>query len=192
MRTRWYAAMAMALTLAASACGPETQDATDPRCGQQDLPACEAGWPTWQLEDVQPDSERFGQTYGLDVFDGKVVFVAYLVGWCPYCQAQTTKLEQMREELAAEGVEVAFVTVHGASANNAEDQEALTSRCSFPILQDTDDAGVWSTSGGGKDDFFIYGPDGTQLAYLQPSDGTNLNDADQYASLKARLVDAVK
>lgn len=176
--------------LALSACGP-AEDAGPQTCGAGTT-RCAApdGWPTWQLEDIQPDSPRFGQTYGLDVFEGRVVFVAYLVGWCPYCQSQTSKLEELRLELEGEGVDVAFVTVHGTSANNADDQEALTSRCSFPILQDTEDVGAWDASGGGKDDFTIYGPTGEVLAYLPPSSGTNLGDADDYAALKARLVEA--
>ena len=173
---------------ALSACGL-AEEADVPNCGAETRCAAQ-GWPTWQLEDIQPESPRFGETYGLDVFEGKVVFVAYLVGWCPYCQSQTTRLEELRLELEGEGVDVAFVTVHGTSANNADDQEALTSRCSFPILQDTEDVGAWAASGGGKDDFYIYGPTGDVLAYLPPSSGTNLNDADDYAALKARLVEA--
>jgi hypothetical protein len=37
--------------------------------------------PTWALEDVQPESPRAGQTYGLDAFAGKTVVVALLEGF---------------------------------------------------------------------------------------------------------------
>lgn len=175
-----------------SACGPsqEEPEATGPECAQDEAARCDAGWPTWKLEDVQPESPRFGQTYGLDAFDGQVVLVANLVGWCPYCQSQAVKLEQLHDELEAKGHDIAFVVVHGASANNPEDQLALTSRCTFPILQDTEEANVWGASMGGKDDFFLYAPDGTLLEYLPPSSGTNLSKSEDYAALEAKLIEA--
>jgi len=37
--------------------------------------------PTWRLEDIQPGSPRFGQTYGLDTFSGKVVVVTLVQGY---------------------------------------------------------------------------------------------------------------
>src|SRR5262249_50188777 len=37
--------------------------------------------PTWRLEDIQPESPRAGQTYGLDTFSGKVVIVTLVQGY---------------------------------------------------------------------------------------------------------------
>ena len=37
--------------------------------------------PTWQLEDVNPQSPRVGEFYGLDAFSGKVVVVTLLSGF---------------------------------------------------------------------------------------------------------------
>lgn len=37
--------------------------------------------PTWMLEDIQPQSPRVGQTYGLDTFADKVVVVTLLEGF---------------------------------------------------------------------------------------------------------------
>ncbi len=49
-------------------------DASDAGC-----PSCVgAPFPTWQLKDFQPKSARFGQTYGLEAFKGKVTVVALL------------------------------------------------------------------------------------------------------------------
>ena len=191
MRTACIGTWSLALLLMTSACGPEAEAVEEPpKCGQPEGAACDEpdSWPTWALEDVQPDSPRFGQTYGLDVFEGKVVFVAYLVGWCGYCQSQTVALEKLRTELEADGVDVAFVTVNGVSADNADDQTALTSRCGFPVLQDTADVDAWTSGQGGKDDFFIYAPDGSLAEYLPPSSGTNLGDDADYAALKAKIV----
>lgn len=40
-----------------------------------------ATMPTWQLQDFQPKSPRYGHTYGLEAFKGKVTVVALLSGW---------------------------------------------------------------------------------------------------------------
>jgi predicted small lipoprotein YifL len=37
--------------------------------------------PTWRLEDVQPQSPRAGQTYGVDTFSGKIVVVTLVQGF---------------------------------------------------------------------------------------------------------------
>lgn len=37
--------------------------------------------PTWKLEDIQPQSPRVGQTYGLDTFSGKIVVVTLVEGF---------------------------------------------------------------------------------------------------------------
>jgi len=37
--------------------------------------------PTWKLEDIQPQSSRVGQTYGLDTFSGKIVVVTLVEGY---------------------------------------------------------------------------------------------------------------
>lgn len=37
--------------------------------------------PRWMLEDVQPQSPRVGQTYGLDTFASKIVVVVLLEGF---------------------------------------------------------------------------------------------------------------
>jgi hypothetical protein len=37
--------------------------------------------PAWQLEDVQPQSPRTGQTYGLDTFANKIVVAVLLEGF---------------------------------------------------------------------------------------------------------------
>lgn len=46
-----------------------------------DAPPSGGGQPAWQLEDIQPQSTRFGQTYGLDGFASKVVVVTLVEGY---------------------------------------------------------------------------------------------------------------
>ena len=49
----------------------------------QDMPdgAPAVTLPLWKLEDIQPQSPRVGQTYGLDTFTGKTVVVSLLEGF---------------------------------------------------------------------------------------------------------------
>ncbi len=46
-----------------------------------DSPAGPVVLPTWRLEDVQPQSPRAGQTYGLDTFSGKIIVVTLAEGF---------------------------------------------------------------------------------------------------------------
>ena len=65
-------------------------------------------------------------------------------------------------------------------------QDKLTAECSFPLLQDTEEAGAWEVMNGSKDDFYIYRADGT-LAIFLPTKGeveTNLSLPDGYANLR--------
>lgn len=175
----------------------ETETGDEPCVGVTPLtdpPAepCAECAPAWRLEDVQPRSCGFGQTYGLDSFEGHVTLVALLAGWCSYCQAQTLALEQLKLELALEGYDVEMVTINGTTANNADDQGELIDRCSFPIFQDLDEVGAWDLHGGGKDDMFIYAADGT-LAQALPVEGelgTNLSTDEGYANVKQALIEA--
>lgn len=41
----------------------------------------ESQLPMWMLEDVQPESPRVGQTYGLDSFTDKIIVVSLLEGF---------------------------------------------------------------------------------------------------------------
>jgi thiol-disulfide isomerase/thioredoxin len=148
--------------------------------------------PAWRLTDFQPRSCGFEQSYGLDSFEGHVTLVALLAGWCSYCQSQTVKLEQLQLELALEGYDVQMVTINGTTANNADDQQELIDRCSFPLFQDVDEVGAWDLHGGGKDDLFIYAADGT-LAQALPVEGeldTNLSTDEGYANVKQALIAA--
>jgi hypothetical protein len=57
-------------------------DGTDGTDGTDDGGGGGGGaYPTWQLQDIQPDSPRYGDTYGLNVFEGKPLVVALLLGY---------------------------------------------------------------------------------------------------------------
>ena len=52
-----------------------------PDAVQPTVDASRSMWPRWMLEDVQPQSPRAGQTYGLDTFASKIVVVVLLEGF---------------------------------------------------------------------------------------------------------------
>lgn len=190
------------LCLSLVACG-ESENNEPQSCGAQGTRCAASDWPQWQLKDIQPKSDQFEQTYGLDAFKGKTVVVALLVGWCPYCRSQAVKLEALQQEL---GDDVQIVIVHGKSANAKKDQDAMLymteadgsiktddqgnpiSRCTMPVFQDTEAADVWGKHEGGKDDFYIYNTLGQLTTYMKG--GKNLADDAGYAEVKKAIMDA--
>lgn len=157
-----------------------------------DEPACEDCAPVWALEDFQPRSCGYEQTYGMSTFEGQVTVVALLAGWCGFCQAQAEKMEQLRIELGAEGVDVMMVAVNGTDANTPDYQANLTDRCSFPLFQDTEAADAWGLHGGTKDDIYVYNSDGSLAVALPYGEGveTNLSSEEGYANLRQAILDA--
>ncbi len=178
--------------------GVDNTESIGATCGVDGAEACESQdeWPVWTLEDIQPQSERYGESYGLDAFSGKYVFVAFLVGWCPYCRSQAAILESFRTDAEFENVE--FVVVHGISANNAEHQSAIltnedgTPRHGMVTFQDTEAVDAWSIQMGSKDDFFIYGPDGALKTYLPGGQQTNLSTQEGKDYLRQSLRQAME
>ncbi|TNF33381.1 MAG: hypothetical protein EP329_08360 [Deltaproteobacteria bacterium] len=96
----------------------------------------------------------------------------------------------MRQELADAGHDVYVVAINAPSA--AANQGALTDKCSFPLLQDTEEVDAWGQLGGSKDDFFVLDENGDVVAHL-PVGGevsTNLSTEEGYANVRAALLAA--
>lgn len=79
------AALAVSLALAAACAAPTSDGSVDSSVGNGAdalvADARDAIRPTWQLEDVQPQSVRVGQTYGLDAFTDHTVVVTLVEGF---------------------------------------------------------------------------------------------------------------
>jgi thiol-disulfide isomerase/thioredoxin len=140
---------------------------------------------------VQPASPRHEETYGLDAFVGSATYVVLLAGWCGYCQSQAAKLEEMRKELTDAGKKFTMVAINSGDA--AGEQTNLTSRCSFPVFQDTPERTAWTAHGGGKDDMFFYGADGRLRTFLRAGGkiNTNLSMPEGYDNVKKLLLEAI-
>lgn len=163
-----------------------------------------ASAPNFKLLDVNPTSCGIGQYYGLEAFEGKVTFVVLLRSTCGYCMAQLEKLEQMRYEFLAMGLELHMVVINErgtqAQVNN------LTERAQIPIWQDVEEVMAWESLsspdpdndvarvGGDKDDMYIYDRQGNLWRFLDDDDlehKLNLSDEEGYNYLKEALVDAI-
>lgn len=183
-----------------SACGGDDEPTQnllqDPdvgeQCQTQPLPVYCAGAmaPSFALEDIQPRSEGFQQTYGLERFTGKVTVVSLLAAWCPFCRSQAENMERMKQELLNEGVDANFVSVNSVDAY--EDKDQLLARCSFPVLQDTLAVTAWDLLGGVKDDIYVYDRQGVLLRRFRATGTTNirLSTEDGYANLKTAVKQA--
>lgn len=169
--------------------------------------------PQWSLEDFHPASPRFGESYGLDTFDGTVTLVSLHAAWCGYCRTQALFMEQMLRELRADGHEVQFITVNKIDAADESYQQAMIYqlgeqneiqydetgapiyRCTYPLMQDTDDVDAWELHAGKKDDFYIYGRDGRLVRYLPSGSetfSTQLSSANGYMNLKGVLLEVLE
>lgn len=149
-----------------------------------------APWPDWELTDFQPKSPRFNKTYGPSHFRGRVTLVALLATWCPYCRVQLEKMEEMKKEFAANRLKVNIVAVNIASG--ASSQAEFTSRCSFPLFQDTDLENAFVLHQGGKDDYYIYNERG-ELSDHFPYKGNRESDLaspEGYANITQAILDA--
>lgn len=175
-----------------SAADAEVTDASDAAPGIAPA-AIGSDAPLYALNDFQPTSCGFKATYGLPVFRGRVTVATLLAGWCGFCQSQAGMMEKMRVELEKAGVPVYFVAIHGADA--IANQRELITRCSFPLLQDTDEVKAWSVHHHGvKDDIYVYDRNGKladHLPFVGPRN-INLLFTDGYDNLKNAILAAAK
>ncbi len=185
----------VSLSVAAWSCSdsepPDTNDAdsgsSSSSGGRSGPTAPGAESPSWSAVDFQPKSAKTGQSYGLEEFRGKVVLVAFLSAWCPYCRAQAQLLEKMNAELTAEGkTGVQIVAVNSIDASS--DQANFTAVTSFPLFQDSDEALVFRKHRTQKDDVSIYDREGKLVTFYGPGSARDLQDEANYAAIKAALL----
>ena len=166
--------------------------------------------PNFILRDLNPGSCGVGQYYGLEEFSGEVTLVVLLRSSCGYCQAQLSKLEQMRFELLAEG-HILWISIIN-EVNTEANLEAFTTRSMSAILQDLLDVNAWGAMsdrimleqadgtmietriGGDKDDMYIYGTDGTLARFLDDDNrdfSLNLSTDDGYRNVKNAILEVM-
>jgi hypothetical protein len=100
-------------------------------------------------------------------------------------------MEGFRDELVEQGLDVHIVAIN--SIDGLAEQQELTSRCSFPLLQDHADVRVWEDHHqADKDDMLIYDAAGVLYDYF-PAGGdrtTNLKESQGRQNLIEAIVGA--
>jgi Fe-S cluster biogenesis protein NfuA len=135
-----------------------TNDPTSPTTPSQT--STQFALPSWMRQDVQPQSERHGQTYGLEAFRGKAIAVVLLEGYCPYCQSNSKLAQELDDELKAEGFDAQIVVL--ADGYGGE----FASRIALPIFQDADKS-AWKEMrpNAYKHDTYVFAPSGERTYF---------------------------
>jgi hypothetical protein len=182
----------------------------DPNCsgpnGTQPLPpnfeqpvdpkAPGSTWAYFELEDFQPQSCNFGETYSLEAYQGEVTLVTLMRSTCEICQGTLVKLEEMQLELTLAGYTVYFVAINQAGYDDS--QQEFIDRASFPLLQDTVEVNAWDLMNEpnvGTDDIYIYGSDGLLRSYFNYADANpniDLETPDGWATVYDALIAALE
>ena len=99
-------------------------------------------------------------------------------------------MEELKKDLEADRVQDNFVAVNIQSGEG--DQHEFTSRCSFPLFQDTKEIDAFKQHRGRKDDYFIYNERGELTDYF-PYLGdrkSDLTSPEGYENIKKALLRA--
>ena len=127
--------------------------------------------PTWQLKDIQPKSERFGDVYGLDHFKGEVLVALLIEGFWTICAGQVDSADSLVEELETAGLKANIVLLSDSRADYFVDETST----SLPIFQD-DGQGkpAWDQmeEDARKHDTFVYSKEGERLLFRDASDSS--------------------
>jgi hypothetical protein len=149
-----------------------------------------ASAPSFALEDFQPQSARFRESYGAEEFKGSVLLMPLFAAWCPDCVGCAVLLNGLYQGWLDEGLNVRLMSIN--SIDGRSSQKKLVEACSFPLLQDTSDANVWDKLLGSKDDHYIYTPDSILDRYYDYDAGQRVDplSAPGKAALREALVAA--
>ena len=100
----------------------------------------------------------------------------------------------MKNELDAAGLSANYLSVNAVSADKEPYQQNLIDNCSYPLLQDKEEVDVWGLHDGGKDDFYLFDPEGKLIVHLPFNGevGTNLSTDEGYNNLKTLIIEAIE
>lgn len=108
--------------------------------------------PDFQLQDVNPNSPTYGQTFRRDELLGKVLVLYFAQPTCPVCQAEVPILQSMWDEHKSEWTDVWLGIV--ALAGYDSGLPDLTAEISLPVLMDTEQDAVADAYGAAK--WYLY------------------------------------
>jgi thiol-disulfide isomerase/thioredoxin len=155
-------------------------------------------FPQWQLKDVNPGSEGYDTTYGLDAFKGKKVVVALVSDWCGSCRAQTELMQKMQNEANSSGHgDTVMVVINDKQSSNIKDLTNVAK--SIPIFQDVGGVDAWTMmneshkgkfSGSAiRNSGYGFAKNGAAIMYFAP-DGTGSLNLTDYRTAVQTVINA--
>jgi hypothetical protein len=142
-------------------------------------------YPSWQREDIQPQSPRRGEVYGLEAFRGRTLVVVLLEGFCTFCRSNVVVAEQLQTTLRAEGRDVEFVVLSDANASD------FASRTRLRLFRDAEPGRpAWREMrpSPSKHDTFVFNAAGERTFFWQ---GSYTGDASRWTADIGQAVRAV-
>ncbi len=146
-----------------------------------------ASAPDFALEDFQPQSARFGESYGPEEFRGSVLLMPLFASWCPDCVGCAVLLDGLYQGWLDDGLNIRMMCIN--SIDGRSSRQKLIDACSFPLLQDATEAKVWDKLLGSRDDHYVYTPDGILDRYYDYDAGQRVDPLSPAG--KAALRDAI-
>lgn len=150
------------LLTALFAAGCSTEPADRPR----DLAGITVTTPDWQLQDIQPESARFEETYGLTEFRGRVLVVTLVEGYCSVCRGLTKEIDKLAAAMTAEGYDVQFALLGDSNASD------FVNRSVLPLFRDPSaERAAWTAMevAPAKQDTFVYDRSGVRTLFWEVS-----------------------
>jgi len=149
--------------------------------------------PDFSLEDVNPESETHGDTLSRAALNeqGKVLVLAFHAANCPSCIEQGEEARTFYEGIAAND-EIFFAAINPPDAANDVDDyvyaddpavDAPAPPSTWPVLQDTEAAGIWDAYCSDTDVVAVVDADGF-VRYMRV---VNFADAPFVAELEAAI-----
>ncbi|MDX2015768.1 MAG: AhpC-related (seleno)protein [Myxococcaceae bacterium] len=142
-------------------------------------------YPSWQREDIQPQSPRRGEVYGLEAFRGRTLVVVLLEGFCTFCRSNVVVAEQLQTTLRAEGRDVEIVVLSDANASD------FSSRTRLRLFRDGEPGRpAWREMrpSPSKHDTFVFNAAGERTYFWQ---GSYTGDATRWTADVGQAVRAV-
>jgi len=123
-------------------------------------------YPAWQRVDVQPESPKALESYGLEEFRGRTVVVVLLEGFCTFCQNNAKVAAQLQAELRDEKRDAEIVILSDSAATQ------FVGKVAMRVFRDAE-AGrpAWQQmrTGASKHDTFVFGPNGQRTYFWEGS-----------------------
>ncbi len=143
------------------------------------------GYPVWERADIQPNSPRAQQTYGLEAFRGHTLVVMLFEGYCPYCQSNAKVAQQLQTTLRSEHRDVELVVLSDAAASE------YIGKVEMRIFRDGE-AGrpAWNAMrpNAYKHDTYVFSPNGKRTYFWE---GSYTGDAPRWTEQVGAAVRAV-